>query len=81
MPAVIPDTSPISKMPNFKSALRLSDIAVVIGIEKYRALPKSDYSQSDAVLVKEYLKSLGFQERNIALLIDNGANLSDIKRL
>lgn len=70
----------IDNIPDFKAASLPDDIAIVIGIENYRGLPKSDYSKSDAGLVKNYLKALGFQERNIAFLADDKASLSDIKK-
>jgi len=54
--------------------------AVVIGIENYRSLPKSDYSRSDATLVKSYIKSLGFQERNIDFIVDERAAKTDIEK-
>ncbi|MBU4321175.1 MAG: caspase family protein, partial [Nitrospinae bacterium] len=57
-----------------------NDVAVVIGIEGYQALPKSDYSYDDARLVKDYLKALGFKERNIELLTDEKATKSSIEK-
>ncbi|MFA6317760.1 MAG: caspase family protein, partial [Elusimicrobiota bacterium] len=57
-----------------------NDFAVVIGIERYRNVPRSDYSGTDARLVKSYLKALGIPERNIELLIDDGATLSAINK-
>jgi len=56
------------------------DLAVVIGIEGYQNLPKSDYSYDDARLVKDYLKALGFKERNIELLTDERATKSSIEK-
>ncbi|MBI3814178.1 MAG: hypothetical protein HY279_06910 [Nitrospinae bacterium] len=38
-----------------------NDIAVIIGIEGYQGLPKSDYSYDDARLVADYAKALGFK--------------------
>ncbi len=70
----------IRDIPDFKSSPRNNDLAVIIGIENYRGLPKSDYSKSDAGIVKEYLKALGFQERNVTFLTDDNASLSDIKK-
>lgn len=52
------------------------DVAVIVGIEGYQDLPKSDYSYDDAKLVKEYAKALGFKERNIELLLDERATKS-----
>ncbi len=69
--------------PYFSAAEKImsdNDLAVVIGIENYRGLPKSDYSKSDAGIVKDYLKALGFQERNVTFLTDDNATLSDIKK-
>jgi len=54
------------------------DIAVVIGIERYRKLPRAEYAYNDAKIVKTYLKSLGFAERNIKFLSDEEATLSGI---
>ena len=70
----------IHDIPDFKSLPRNDDLAVIIGIENYRGLPKSDYSKSDAGIVKDYIKALGFQERNVTLLTDDNASLSDIKK-
>ena len=70
----------IHEIPDFKAKARPDDLAVVIGIENYRGLPKSDFSKSDAGLMKDYLKAMGFPERNIAFLTDEKASLSDIKK-
>lgn len=78
--APAPAVSEIDAIPNFKTGPRLNDIAVVIGIEKYQSVPKSDFSTRDAVLVKGYLKAMGFQERNIALLTDEQATFSGIRK-
>jgi uncharacterized caspase-like protein len=56
------------------------DVAVVIGVEKYQDLPASDYSSSDAKLVKDYLASLGVRERNIELLLNERATQSSIRK-
>ncbi|MEW6614509.1 MAG: ankyrin repeat domain-containing protein [Thermodesulfobacteriota bacterium] len=68
-------------IPDFKSAPRLDDLAVIIGIENYQGLPKSDYSKSDAGVVKEYFKALGFQERNIELITDEKATGKSIEKV
>jgi len=70
----------IHTIPDFKAIPRQNDIAVVIGIENYQGIPKSDYSKSDAGVVKDYLKALGFQERNIELLTDERATFSGITK-
>ena len=56
-----------------------NDLAVVTGIENYQGLPKSDFSKSDAVMVKDYLKALGFQERNIEFIANERATKSKIE--
>jgi hypothetical protein len=70
----------VSRLPAFASAPRPDDVAVVIGVESYRGLPRSAYSKSDAQLVKRYLIAMGFAERNIALLLDEGATANDFKK-
>lgn len=70
----------IHDIPDFKASPRLNDIAVVIGIENYRGLPKSDYSKSDAAIMKDYLNALGFQERNIEFITDQDATRSAIEK-
>ena len=57
-----------------------NDLAVIIGIEGYQSLPKSDYSFDDAKLMAEYVKALGFKSRNIELLTDEKATKSSIEK-
>ena len=69
--------------PSFAMAERIfgdNDVAIIIGIEGYQSLPKSDFSYDDAKLVKEYIKALGFKERNIELITDEKATLSSITK-
>ena len=60
--------------------MRENDLAVIIGIEGYQNVPKSDYSYDDAKLVKDYIKALGFKERNIELITDEKATKSSIEK-
>ena len=57
-----------------------NDLAVIIGIEGYQSLPKSDYSYDDARLMADYIKALGFKSRNIELLTDEKATKSSIEK-
>lgn len=62
---------------------RENDVAVVIGVEKYRqgrggSLPDSTFSSRDAKLMQSYLLSLGFAPKNIDLLTDDYATRSDM---
>jgi TPR repeat protein len=58
---------------------RQGDFALVVGIEKYRALPAADYAESDAAAVRERLIGLGFPERNIVSLIGADATRSKMQ--
>jgi len=70
----------IYDIPDFKAASRDNDFAVIIGIENYQQLPKSDFSKSDAGIVKDYIKALGFPERNIEYVTNEKATLSGISK-
>jgi WD40 repeat protein len=70
----------VSAPPVVSVGPRENDVAVVIGIERYKQLPRSDYSVADASLVKKYLLALGFQERNIELLVDDSATFSAMRK-
>jgi hypothetical protein len=72
--------SDIDEIPVITAEPRKSDFAVVIGIENYRSLPKSDYSGNDAALVTAYLKALGFPERNIDFISDARATKTDMEK-
>lgn len=70
------DAVPAVKAPAFGP----EDFGVVVGIERYRDLPRSEFSSRDAKLFKEYLKALGVPERNIELLVDEKATKSSLER-
>ncbi len=72
--------SDIDEIPAMRTKPDNNAFAVVIGIENYRSLPKSDYSSKDAALVKSYLKALGFQERNIDFIADEKATKTDLEK-
>jgi TPR repeat protein/uncharacterized caspase-like protein len=73
LPLSIPTITKIAFSPN--------DIALIIGIEKYRTVPKTEHAAADAGMVREYLKALGIPERNIEFLTDDRATLSDIRKV
>ncbi len=69
--------------PVFSSAETImgeNDLAVIIGIEGYSSLPKSDYSFDDASLVRKYVRALGIRERNIEFITDEKATLSGLTK-
>jgi TPR repeat protein len=72
---------PLLPAPSYKPAFTPNDIAVIIGIEKYRAVPPTEYAAADAGMVRDYLKALGIPERNIEFLADDRATLSDIRKV
>lgn len=68
----------ISQPPDFGLEPREHDVAVVVGIEKYRDIEApSSYSADDATLVKAYLKTMGFRETNIRLMLNDRATRTD----
>lgn len=67
--------------PSAKPIFTANDIAVIIGIEKYRSVPPTEYAVADASMVRDYLKALGVPERNIEYLTDDRATLSDIRKV
>lgn len=56
--------------------------AVVIGVERTRqGLPRADYAAKDARVFAEYLvKTLGYREQDVVLLLDERANRSDLAK-
>ena len=73
-----PSLTPIEPI---KPAFTPNDIAIIIGIEKYRSVPPTEYAAADAGMVRDYLKALGIPERNIEFLADDRATLSDIRKV
>lgn len=70
---------PLSESPR-PAAARPDDFALIVGIEGYRSIPKADYGESDAKLVKTYVESLGVPPANVVLLTGSGASRSDIAK-
>lgn len=64
-----------------KPAFSANDIAIIIGIEKYRTVPTTEYATADAAKVREFVTALGIPERNIEFLADDRATLSDIRKV
>ena len=67
-------------LPTFHSPPDDNAVAIVIGIEKYQSLPAAGFVRSDAGLMREYLKAMGYQDRNIEFLIDDRATFSSIRK-
>lgn len=93
-PAMPPTAAPPPTLP--PSAVLTSDVdvpaatapaqsnryAIVVGIEHYRGkLPKADFADHDAKVMRDYLaKSMGFAEENIALLLNEQATKTDFEK-
>lgn len=76
-----PPPSELNNIPKFFSIPRHNDLAVIIGIENYQNIKtKADFARNDALLVKEYLLALGFQEKNIEFLVNEKATGSNIRK-
>lgn len=75
-----PEPTEVDLVPSFEVEPREADVALVIGVEKYRSAPASDYSASDAKLVRDYLVAMGYPARNVELLTDDRATSGDMKR-
>ena len=56
-------------------------VAIIIGIENYKNVPKASYANNDASSFYDYaVKVLGVPENKIKLLIDKNADVIDIER-
>jgi hypothetical protein len=70
----------LATIPVFNIPANEANAAVVIGVEKYRSLPQSEFSRKDGELVANYLQAMGIPRRNIELLLDDRATRTDIER-
>lgn len=73
------DPKDIEKIPHFKVAPSTMNTAVVIGIETYRDIPASKHSAKDAKLFYDYLLAMGYEPRNVRLLLDGHATNGDLQ--
>jgi hypothetical protein len=74
-----PDPLSIQDVPTFRSAPRPDDLAVVVGIESYQKLPDAAFARADANLVVQYVRAMGYPERNIHVVTDNQATANGMK--
>lgn len=85
-PAVIAATAPRVyrsevDTPAYKREPAPNDFAVVIGVERYSALPEAEFAERDAAAVKAHLMALGFPERNIGLLTGTQASRAGVAKM
>lgn len=66
--------------PGYKMAENPRNFAVVIGVEKYPALPAALFADRDAKAVHAHLMALGFPARNIMILTDRDATRAGMSK-
>lgn len=71
----------VDRPPLRQLKMRKSVHAIVIGVEQYQhSLPKADFAANDAKVIGQYLKTLGYPEENIVLLLNERATKSYIEK-
>ena len=66
--------------PESRTSTKDHAYAVIFGVERYRDLPQVDYATRDAEMVKKYLvKTLGYREQNIVMLLNDRVTRSQIE--
>ncbi|MEW6544328.1 MAG: ankyrin repeat domain-containing protein [Nitrospirota bacterium] len=80
-PPAVP-ASDVDRLPSVKARPKPNAYAILIGIETYRnKLPKADYAAHDARVMSDYLtRVMGYQEENVALLLNDRAAKADIEK-
>ncbi|WP_197463725.1 caspase family protein [Desulfuromonas sp. DDH964] len=69
----------LEKVPTFTQAFSEDDLAIIIGIEKYKGLPPVEFAANDANSVRSYVEKLGIPPRNTRFLINGDATESAIR--
>lgn len=74
--------SDVDRPPSVQAKPKANAYAILIGIETYRnKLPKADYASHDAQVMGDYLtRVMGYQEENVALLLNDRAAKADIEK-
>ena len=60
--------------PTYGGQERPDHFALIVGVEKYSALPEAQFAERDAAAVKRHLIALGYPERNILYLTGQQAS-------
>jgi len=66
--------------PNYKLEADPRKFALVVGVEKYKALPEALYAERDAAAAYAHLLALGYPERNIKYLSGPDATNSGLQK-
>jgi Caspase domain len=74
--------SDVDVLPVIRASPRKNAHAVVIGLERYRnELPQASHAERDARVVARYLSgTMGYEEGNIALLLNDRATKGDMEK-
>lgn len=64
---------------NVKPQPSRDSVAIIIGIQNYKRIPRAEYASDDAQVFYDYaIRALGIKPENIKLLLDDGADEVDI---
>ena len=64
---------------NVKAQPSRDTVAIIIGIQNYKRIPRAEYASDDAQVFYDYaIRALGIKPENIKLLLDDGADEVDI---
>jgi len=64
---------------NIKPQPARDAVAIIIGIQNYKLIPKAEFANQDAQVFYDYAsRALGIQQGNIKLLVDDDADVSGI---
>jgi len=64
---------------NIKPQPARDAVAIIIGIQNYKLIPKAEYANQDAQVFYDYAsRALGIKQENIKLLLDDEADVSGI---
>ena len=76
------DSSPVAARLNPANVTmqpRRDTVAIIIGIQNYKRIPRAEYASDDAQVFYDYaIRALGIKPENIKLLLDDGAEEVDI---
>lgn len=66
--------------PTYVAEEKADNFAIVVGIEKYSAIPDAAFAERDADAMRKHLIALGYPERNILFLAGERATRSAIRK-
>ena len=81
-PVVTVPVSDVDTPPSRRVKVKVNAYAIVIGIDTYRnKLPQADFASHDAKVMGDYLtKVMGYEEENVAILINDRAAKTDLEK-